>query len=57
MIQTKYAGLQFHHAEILNYKPPKTRRKLTDTEQTSYDKDYNLQDGIVQDDDLPTEQE
>ena len=56
-IQTKHAYLQLHHAEMLNYKPPKTRRKPTDTEQTSYDTKYNLQDRIAQDDDLQPEQD
>jgi hypothetical protein len=42
---------------MLNYKPPKTRRKPTDTESAAYDTEYNLQDGIPQDDDQQQEQE
>jgi hypothetical protein len=45
-IQTKHAHLQFNHDNMLNYKPPKTRRKPTDTEKATYDTEYFLQDGI-----------
>jgi hypothetical protein len=31
-IQTKHAHLQFNHGDMLNYKPPKTRRKPIDME-------------------------
>ena len=41
---------------MLNYKPPKTRRKPTDTEKATYDTEYNLQDGIPQVDDQQQEQ-
>ena len=56
-IQTKHAHLQFNHGDMLNYKPPKTRRKRTDTEQATYDTEYNLQDGILQVDDQQQEQD
>jgi hypothetical protein len=55
-IQTKHAHLQFNHSAMLNYKPPKTRRKPTDTESATYDTEYNLQDGIPQVDDQQQEQ-
>jgi hypothetical protein len=42
---------------MLNYKPPKTRRKPTDTETATYDTEYNLQDGIPQVDDQQQEQD
>ncbi len=42
---------------MLNYKPPKTRRMPTDTEEATYDTEYNLQDGIPQVDDQHPEQE
>ena len=49
IIQTKHAHhLQLNHDEMLNYKPPKTRRKPTDTEKATYDTEYNLQDEIPQ---------
>jgi hypothetical protein len=57
IIQTKHAHLQFNHDEMLNYKPPKTRRMPTDTEEATYDTEYNLQDGIPQVDDQHPEQE
>jgi hypothetical protein len=49
-IQTKHAHLQFNHGDMLNYKPPKTRQKPsnTDTEKGTYDTAYNLLDGIPQ---------
>ncbi len=38
--------------------PPKTRRKPTDTDASSYDtQEYNVEDGIKQPDDQPQEQE
>jgi hypothetical protein len=42
---------------MLNYKPPKTRRKPTDTEKATYDTEYNLQNGIPQVDDQQQEQD
>jgi hypothetical protein len=40
---------------MLNYKPPKTRRKTSDTEKATYDTEYNFQDGLPQVDDQQQE--
>ncbi len=56
--QTKDAYLLFDHDAMQSYSPPKTRRKLTDTETSCYETgEYNVEDGIKQPDDQPHEQE
>ncbi len=42
---------------MLNYKPPKTRRKPTDKETKCYEPDYNITDGIAHVDDREPTQE
>ena len=56
--QTTDARIMYDRASILAYKPPKTRRKSTDLDDTMYnlvDK-YNIDDGIPQPDDHPSPQ-
>jgi hypothetical protein len=47
----KDAYLLFSHDAMQFYKPPKTRRKPTDTETSCYEtQEYNVEDGIRQPD-------
>jgi hypothetical protein len=57
--QTKDAYLSFSHDTMISYNmPPKTRKKLTDTETQNYDTETNnVEDGITQPDDISMPQE
>jgi hypothetical protein len=53
--QTKHARLEFRREKMLHYQPPKTRKKPTDIINPYLADDYCSTDGIVDNDDIPTE--
>jgi hypothetical protein len=57
--QTTDARLLYDRASLLNYTPPKTRRKPTKLDESLYDlvDKYNIDDGIPQPDDKPLVQD
>jgi hypothetical protein len=56
--QTKDPYLLFSHDDMQSFVPPKTLRKPTDVDKSSYDtQEYNVEDGIQQPDDKQQEHE
>jgi hypothetical protein len=47
--RTQHAYLAYYHTTMLTYKPPPTRKKPTDIDDT-YNVDYNTTDGITHED-------
>ena len=54
-VRTQHAHLNFSHAKMTGYTPPKTRKKPTDIT-TEYDTDYNTVDGISHHEEEQTQQ-
>ncbi len=53
--QTKHARLEFSREKMFKYQPPKTRKKPTDIVNPYIPDDYCSTDGMVNDDEIPTE--
>ena len=51
--QTKHARLDFTRDKMLNYQPPKTRKKPTDIINPYVSDTYCSTDGIINDDEIP----
>ncbi len=49
--RTQDAHLRFSHADMMSFKIPATRKKPTDIKDNYETKDYNITDGITQEDD------
>jgi hypothetical protein len=49
--RTQDAHLRFSHADMMTFKIPATRKKPTDVKDNYETKDYNITDGITQEDD------
>ncbi len=53
--QTKHARLDFTRDKMLNYQPPKTRKKPTDIINPYVSDEYCSADGIINDDEIPVQ--
>jgi hypothetical protein len=49
--RTQDAHLRFSHVDMVSFKIPATRKKPTDVKDNYETKDYNITDGITQEDD------
>jgi hypothetical protein len=57
-IKTREANLNFSYERMKGFQPPPTRKKPADKEKDKYEvSEYNMQDGIKQEDDTHKEQE
>jgi hypothetical protein len=55
--QTKHARLDFSRDKMLNYHPPKTRKKPTDIINPYVSDEYCSTDGIINDDEKPVKKD